>query len=421
MPPPPKPRPTITMDQLRIGLYIRLDSWLGHPFLLSSFKIRNQKQIDTLRSMGLREIEYVPAKSDGPPPRAGEAAPEPAAPAPDLQDLMKEKLARIETLSRERQRIQQAEKKYVRTANAVKNILRQANLQPAQAAAQSTEVASELVEIFLTDEEPYIHLMGDNIGDESTYFHSLNVTVLSLILARVLRVEGYEATRDIAQGAILHDIGKAVIPSQVLLKVEDYTPAEQKLVEMHPGYGLKLLQSVEDLPRGVREIILFHHERLDGSGYPKGLRGEEIPQGVRIVAIANAYDNLCNQRIAARSRTPSEALSYMYKNELAHYDKAALSSFIRALGVYPPGTIVVLKSGRIGIVMSVDSADLLHPDLMLFDPAIPRDKAAIVNLRRDLDDEVERTLRPAALPPAAYDYLSPRKRICYFVDRAGSQ
>lgn len=413
-------RYTVTMDQLCVGLHIKLDSWLGHPFLFSSFKIKDQRQIEALRSMGLSEIEYLPHKSSARPQPPGPAAVE-APPEPDreaLEELMREKKERIDTLNRERERIQAAERKYVKTANAVQNVMRLANNSPVQAAAQAREIAVELADVFLSEQNPYIHLMGDYVSDESAYFHSLNVTVLALILARAVGITDPETMRDITQGAVLHDVGKALIPSQVLLKDEELTQAEAKLLQLHPGYGIKLVQPVEDLPRPVREIIFFHHELVDGSGYPKGLKGDAISQAVRIVTIANSYDNLCNQRVAKRSRTPSEALSFMYKNELAKYDKACLSAFIKALGIYPPGTIVMLKSGRVGIVMSVDSSDLLHPDLMLYDPAIPKQDAAVVNLRRDLEDSVDRTLRPAALPQAIHDYLSPRKRICYFVDHA---
>lgn len=420
----------IKIEQVCIGLHIKLDSWLGHPFLLSSFKIKNQKQIAALKSMGLKDIEYLPQKSDAKPapaPAAIEAAVAPeAAPAVSSEDaaalaeLMSEKKTRIETLSRERESIRAAERKYVKTANGVKNVMRLANNNPVHAAELSGEIAGELSEIFLSEQNPYIHLMGDNVADESAYFHSLNVTVLSLILARAVGVDGAETMRDIAQGAVLHDVGKAMLPSQVLLKDEDLTTAETKLLQMHPGYGIKLMQPVQALPGRVREIIMFHHEMMDGSGYPKGIKAETLDQAVRIVAIANAYDNLCNQRVAKRSKTPSEALSHMYKNEQAKYDKGILSAFIKALGIYPPGTIVKLVSGKIGIVMSVDSADLLHPNLMIFDPSIPKEEAAAVNLRRDLDDSIERTLRPSALPEAIHDYLSPRKRICYFVDHAGA-
>lgn len=415
----------IGIDQVCIGLHIRLDSWLGHPFLFSSFKIKNQDQIAALRAMGLTEIEYLPQKSDAQPllpvPAAASdaAAAAPAEGATMLDELMREKKIRIDTLSHERERIRAAERKYVKTANSVKNVMRLASNSPAQAAQLAGELAGEFAEIFLSEQNPYIHLMGDNVADESAYFHSLNVTVLSLLLTRALGVNDSDTVREIAQGAVLHDVGKAMVPSQVLLKTEELTAAEDKLLRMHPGYGIKLMESVEGLPRRVREIILFHHEAVDGSGYPKGVKADALDQAVRIVTVANAYDNLCNQRVAKRSRTPSEALSHMYKNEAAKYDRPALSAFIKSLGIYPPGTVVKLKSGRVGIVMSVDSADLLHPNLMIFDPAIPKDAAAVVNLKRDLDDDIESTLRPAALPQAVHDYLSPRKRICYFVDHAG--
>lgn len=412
-------RHRIGIDQICIGLHIRLDSWLGHPFLFSSFKIRNAEQIATLKALGLTEIEYLPEKSDvrpapTPPPPEEEA---PALDSLELEELMREKRERIAALSREREQIRAAERRYVKTANSVKNVMRLANGNPRHAAQLAGEVADELADIFLAEQNPYIHLMGDNVADESAYFHSINVTVLSMILARALDVDA-GTMRDVAQGAVLHDVGRAMVPSQILLKDEELTAAETRLLQLHPSYGIKLMQAVE-LPNRVREIILFHHEMADGSGYPKGLKADALDSAVRIVAIANAYDNLCNQRVARRSRTPSEALSHMYKHEQAKYDRAALGAFIKALGIYPPGTIVKLRSGRVGIVMSVDSSDLLHPDLMIYDPAIPKDAAAVVNLKHDLEDAVERTLRPAALPEAIHDYLSPRKRICYFVDHAG--
>jgi len=248
---PPGERHTVRMDQLCIGLHIRLDSWLGHPFLFSSFKIKDQKQIEAIRSMGLAEIEYLPQKSTARPlpPAAVSAQPQPDADRLVLEELMREKKERIDTLQRERERIQVAERKYVKTANAVQNVMRLANNSPAQAAEQSREIAIELAEIFLSEENPYIHLMGDNVSDDSAYFHSLNVTVLSLILARAVGIYDPDTMRDITQGAVLHDIGKAMIPSQVLLKGEELTQAETKLLQLHPGYGVKLLQPVEELPR----------------------------------------------------------------------------------------------------------------------------------------------------------------------------
>ncbi len=413
----------ISIDQICIGLHIKLDSWMGHPFLLSNFKIKNEEQIAALKSMGLTDIAYLPEKSDcGPTAPAPAQAPTPASDdeAAALAEQMREKRVIIKNLNQERERIRSAERKYVKTADGVKNVMRLANNSPQKAALLSGEIAGELAELFSSEQNPYIHLMGDNVTDENAYFHGLNVTVLSLILARALGIDSPETMRDIAQGAVLHDVGKVMLPSQVLLKDEDLNVAETNLLKMHPAYGIKLMQSVEELPSLVRQIILFHHELADGSGYPKGIKADTLDQAVRIVAIVNAYDNLCNQRVVKRSKTPSEALTHMYKVDLAKYDKATLSAFIKALGIYPPGTIVKLVSGKVGIVMSVDSDNLLHPNLMLYDPAIPKEEAAIVNLKRDLDDAIERTLRPLALPQAIHDYLSPRKRVCYFVDHGGN-
>ena len=418
-------RQRIKIDQVRIGLHIRLDSWLGHPFLLSSFKIRNEQQIAALVAMGLADIEYLPDKSDvGPADLKPVAQADTVTPVDDnaaeLEALMLDKKARIDSLNQERERIRAAERKYLKTANNVQNVMRLANNNPRQAAQLSGEIASELAEVFLSEQNTYIHLMGENVTDENAYFHSLNVTVLSLILARAVGIDNAEVMRDIAQGAVLHDVGKAALPSQILLKDEELNRAETNLLQMHPGYGIKLMQPVEALPGRVKQIILFHHEMVDGSGYPNGIKADTLEQAVRLVAIANAYDCLCNQRVVKRSRTPSEALSYMYKHELAKYDKAALSAFIKVLGIYPPGTIVKLASGKVGIVMSADERDILNPNLMIYDPTIPKENAAVVNLKRDLDDAIERTLRPAVLPAPIHDYLSPRKRVCYFVDKAGN-
>ncbi len=419
----------IKIDQVCIGLHIKLDSWLGHPFLLSSFKIKNEQQIAALKSMGLIDIEYLPGKSDAKPvplPAGYDPAAQvdPALPsdynAKELEVLMREKQERIDNLNKERERIRASERNYLKTANNVKNVMRQANNNPRQAAQLSGEIAGELAEIFLSEQDVFIHLMGENVTDENTYFHSLNVTVLSLILARAVGIDNAETMRAIAQGAVLHDVGKTALPSQLLLKDEDLTMAETKLMQMHPAYGIKLMQPAEALSSLVRQIILFHHERVDGSGYPNGIKANGVDQAVRIVAIADSYDELCNQRVAKRSKTPAEALSHMYKNELAKYDKVALSAFIKALGIYPPGTIVKLASGNVGIVMSADPSNLLNPNLMVYDPSIPKEDAAVVNLKRDLDDTIERTLRPAALPEVIHAYLSPRKRVCYFVDQSGN-
>lgn len=157
-------RNRIKIEQVCIGLHIKLDSWLGHPFLLSSFKIKDEQQIAALRTMGLTDIEYLPGKSDSgplPPPAddpgtSATASDEPDESAEVLKELMREKKARIETLNRERERIRTVERKYVKTANGVQNVMRLAGNNPAQAAQLSGEIAGDMAEIFLAEQNPYI-------------------------------------------------------------------------------------------------------------------------------------------------------------------------------------------------------------------------------------------------------------------------
>ncbi|MEA3393607.1 MAG: DUF3391 domain-containing protein, partial [Pseudomonadota bacterium] len=164
-------RTKVGIDQLCIGMHVKLDGWVGHPFLFSSFKIKDQKQLDTLRSLGLKEIEYLPQKSDAKPLPIPVQPAAPAAPAVEataMDELMKQKKERIESLRQEMAHIQAAERKYVKTANAVKNVMRLANNNPAQAAEQANEIAAQLSEIFLARQNPFIHLMGDNASDSSS-------------------------------------------------------------------------------------------------------------------------------------------------------------------------------------------------------------------------------------------------------------
>src|SRR5262249_9602547 len=148
-----------------------------------------------------------------------------------------------------------------------------------------------------------VHLSESNF---TLYTHALNVTVLSVALARFLELDN-EEIRAIGIGALLHDMGKTEIPAQILARQGKLTPTEEALLRTHPTKGGKLTQRVTELPPEATAIIEQHHEFLDGSGYPRGLKGNQIWLGVRIVAIANLYDNLCNPPEVTAALSPRDA------------------------------------------------------------------------------------------------------------------
>lgn len=408
----------ISIDQVRVGLYVHLDAWMNHPFLFSSFKIRNENQLKVLRSLGLKEVTYFPDRSDAPPlppARPDVAPPPPEAVDPEVEAMWRAKQARRELLARQREAFGRCEKKFTTGMATVKGLLRNLFSRPQESLEQAQALVTDMVDSLLAEKDVLIHLMNAKSGDEGAYYHALNVTMLSLMLAREAGFDAGEM-RELGEGALLHDIGKEKVPSQILLKKTPWTAAERNFYQQHVTYGVELAGKLPSLPPGALEVIAMHHEALDGSGFPARLSGARIGRFARVVAIANAFDNYCNRPNPADSMIPSEALSHMFRKERERYDPGLMQHFIRCLGVYPPGSVVKLNNDALGLVVSVNAAHLLHPTVMLYDPYIPKEEALLINMADEPDLSVVATLRPASLPREVFEYLNPRSRISYFAD-----
>lgn len=408
----------IAIDQLRVGLYVRLDTWMDHPFLFNAFKIRNDKQLAALRSLGLKDILYVPERSDAPPlpPPAVPAPPAPRA-EPDLevQALWLEKQARREKVAARRAAVAQCERQFSKGMDTVKSLMRNLFARPQESVVQIRAVITEMVDSLLADKDVLVHVMSSKRADEGAYYHAMNVTVLALILGRAAELDETDL-HDLGTGCLLHDIGKERIPSQILRKPGTLTNAERAFYEMHVEYGMEMALKLPELPRGAMEVIACHHEMLDGSGFPGKLSGDRIGRLARIAAIANIFDNLCNRINLADSMTPAEALAHLFKHYGGKLDGSLLKLFVRQMGVYPPGSVVQLNNDAIGIVVSVRPEQLLHPYILIYDPDVPKEEAVFFDLAEEPELTVERSLRPVDLPREVYDYLSPRSRVSYVLE-----
>ena len=173
--------------------------------------------------------------------------------------------------------------------------------------------------------------------------------------------------------------------------------------------------------RNVPELAGGHHEKMDGSGYPRHLKGDQIDPLARLVALVNYYDNLCNPGDLAKALTPHEALSMMFAQRRNKFDGQALQVMIRSLGVYPPGSVVRLSNDALALVSSVNPVKPLRPWVTVFDPSVPRDEAIMLDLEQEPDINIAKALRPIHLPPEVYEYLSPRKRVTYYFDSDSRQ
>lgn len=407
---------TVPVDRLQPGVFISISGmgWLDHPFLLNRFRIADIDQIKVLRSLGLKEIEWDPARSTAQPlPEELEREPEEDFSAAVIASMLDTKRDRTEKVRAQREGLARCERLYEQEATGVHDILRDLNSRPAESYGRAKSTIGRMVGGLVGSQSIAIHLVNMKVKEPGMAQHAMNVAVLALLLGKAAGLDE-EQMRLLGLGAMFHDIGKIEVPARVLRNAQR-SHAEEQFYQAHVGYGVKHAAVIPDLSTSVKNVIACHHEFWDGSGFPNRLQGTKIPRLARIVAIANRYDNLCNPFDLSTAKTPGEAIAFMFKREAAHFDPELLQIFVKSVGVYPPGCFVALDDGSIGLVVETNSKDLLHPLVMLYDPGIPRSEALLVDLR-EVDTKIDSVLNPAKIPLEAVEYLAPRGRVDYYIE-----
>ncbi|HET8710989.1 MAG TPA: DUF3391 domain-containing protein, partial [Spongiibacteraceae bacterium] len=221
------PRESISVRQLQPGLYIELPlRWNEHPFVLSKFRIKDSQQILLIRSLGLKEVWYYPEKSRAEPLAVEvEETPDPdeAATQQVLKQQWDEKQEQARRLSERRHEIQKVEKQYNEVVGEVRDLMSKMNSLPVQAMNEATRVVGSIVATLTADKEVLVHLMNANNLDDTLYYHVLNTSVLSLLVARETGISDKEQLMTLGLAALLHDIGKSKLPAQLLRKTVPLT------------------------------------------------------------------------------------------------------------------------------------------------------------------------------------------------------
>lgn len=412
----------IDIDQLQAGLYIHLDlGWMDHPFSVSNFKITDDAQIETIKSLGLKQLRYDPRRSttvplkyaasqnvlEFPLKKAAATKVEIIDAIPELSPAEKKQLAL-------RQAIAESEQKFMKTSTDVKNIQKLSTERPEQAYGLASKLVEDLVTSTLTEGDIAIHAMnGHRIGDQH-FQHELNTLVVAMLLAKNLDISDEDAVI-LGMSAMLHDIGKRQISDKILLKKDPLSVRETAIYQTHVLLGMNMLRDVA-VPRKILTLISQHHEFADGSGYPKGLHCDQIDPLSHILIIANMYDNLCNPSNPALTKTPYEALSIMFAQQRHQFDQTILRRFIKCLGIYPPGSIVRLSDQKLATVLSTNPQQPLRPFIqMLSDNR--EEEGDIVDLREALDINIIQCLKPDQLPNILQNRLRLKQRTSYFLDK----
>ncbi|SNR98073.1 HDIG domain-containing protein [Humidesulfovibrio mexicanus] len=263
--------------------------------------------------------------------------------------------------------------------------------------------AKPLVENFIDsvfrNENAAITLFKLRGFDEYTYTHSINVSLLAILFGRQLGLERPQLLT-LGLAGMYHDVGKARIPEAVLNKPGKLSEAEFQLMKTHPLEGYKIMANQPELAPEILRAVVEHHERHDGSGYPRGLTGDDIGLFSRIIAVVDVYDALTSRRVYKDAMAPAKALGMMYQWRDKDFPHHAIESFIRCVGVYPVGSFVRLSGGEYGIVASVNPLRPTKPEVKVvmdakMRPQIPRCLDLLALEGTPQAQDIDRVLNPA--------------------------
>ncbi|MFT4675674.1 MAG: putative nucleotidyltransferase with HDIG domain, partial [Reinekea sp.] len=378
----------IDVAKLRPGIYVELPmSWSQHPFFFSRFKIKTWDEVEQIQALGLDRVPYDQIKSDQKydwPSDKHTAVGDGEAIEANKAKFWQEKQNRIDQADQFRRDRKETAKRYNETKKRITNLMSDLAIAPVKAVRGSEALIKDLMAQFSEESSMLINVVNMSPASFNTNNHALNVTVLSLLLGHSMGLSKTELFA-LGMGALLHDIGKVSVPARIAHFSPKMTLAELELYKTHVGQGIKLVHRIDGIRPEVLEIIGHHHAFLDGSGFPAKVPAEKVSRLARIVAIANLYDNYCNPHALSDAMTPKEAMAHIYAQGGEQLDDALAQNFIRTFGIYPPGTVVLLKDKSVGLVVMVSSKALLRPRIVLYNPDIPANKAMVIDLAEHPD------------------------------------
>jgi HD-GYP domain-containing protein (c-di-GMP phosphodiesterase class II) len=444
------------LDELRIGLSIKLEcSWWAHPFATSRFKIVSQKDIEIIQGIRKLKLYYDLGLSDPPPSEKLEAEdtelpeidqelsldvfseeetflalqddsedeveeePISFVQAPDLDEIKKNRKRRYQDRKTHLKKVEDA---YWRVLGKSKDIFKRIGTGNHAAVKSAAQLVTNVAAVLRHEQATMtqMDIVSSTGMAEGLSSHALNVCIMSSIIGREMGLSS-EELHTLGLGALFHDMGKRLLPMKVKFHATGITmEPDPESIKLHPEKGQDLMAKFKDFPLPSLEIIIQHHERLDGSGYPKGLHKDQISLFAKIVMVADEYDELCNSAEVEKSLTPHEALSQLYlhiSSKKQKFSKEVIMTLIQTMTVFPPGTLVELSDGTIGQVISVNLQNPTRPLLLSSHFEGTRQEAIMVDLAEEINLSITRSLRPSEVPPKILEFLSPR-RMSIFVHPA---
>ena len=340
-------------------------SWMDHPFWRTGFVIEDAKDLKSILASNIREVWIDCGKgldmAEG--QVAVSATDSEAHVAADVQQLASaaRDVAPVSTAVE----IERAAKICLQSKRAVISMFEEARMGRAVDTGGAQKLVEDITDSVARNPGALISLARLKTADDYTYMHSVAVCAMMVALAKQLGLDEAQ-TRSAGLAGLLHDLGKAAMPMEVLNKPGKLTHAEFDIIKTHPQKGYQLLLTGSKVDPMVLDVCLHHHEKTDGSGYPKGLKDAEISLFAKMGAVCDVYDAITSNRPYKLGWDPAESLRKMAEWANGHFDAKVFQAFVKSLGIYPIGSLVRMGSGRLGVVVAQTGKSLTMPQVKVF-------------------------------------------------------
>jgi HD-GYP domain-containing protein (c-di-GMP phosphodiesterase class II) len=344
----------VAVGDLQIGMYvIELDRpWLGTPFDFQGFPLTSVQQIEQLKQYC--KIVYIDPERERWTPEMRRAS---------LVSSVMGNTVYEESTPVEREVIV-AKDIYISCEQAMQQALETLRSHGEIDSQKLTSAVSSMTQSI--QRNPDAMMLLNTLRQKGSYElgRAMDTSILMVTFGRFLQF-AKERLEVLGLAGMLLDVGKTKLPDSVLKKKDMLSPDEYELVKAHVDHSVELVHAAQALPAGVEEIIALHHERQDGTGYPRGLKGDEISIDGSVAALVDSFSALTSARAYAEQASPSNALSLMHKLRGKLFHEALVEQFIQCIGIYPVGSAVELNTGEVGIVIAQNLVRRLQPRVMV--------------------------------------------------------
>nr|WP_315399591.1 HD-GYP domain-containing protein [uncultured Duganella sp.] len=354
----------VDASQLKVGMYIHDLScdWMTHPFIRNRFLLTSDDEIRKIVHAGIHDVVIDSNKGldleEAPSLAEAQAATE----REIVEIVAKAPVVTRVPLGEEMRRAAQIRHQ---AATLVRAVMQDARLGKAIELDQVEPVVQSITESILRNPGALVGLLRIKNKDDYTFLHSVSVCTLLVAFCRSRSIAP-EVTHQAGLGGLLHDTGKALVPDAILNKPGPLTDEEFAIVKRHPQDGYDILRKTPGLGPIPLDITLRHHERRDGSGYPGHQAEEQISELAQMAAIVDVYDAITADRCYHKGMSAAAALRKIYEWSKFHFNPQYAQEFMRCVGIYPVGTMVMLESGRLGVVIEPHETNLLAPKVNVF-------------------------------------------------------